>query len=106
MRRLVYLAERKFNAHIIVFRLTNLAEGEQLDLVYARILSEDLLQREHILAVVVDRGNDDLTDGDGDMLFIQIREKIQRRLHGATDVFSVERFARVLDIEQNAVGFL
>ena len=100
------MAERKFELHAVVFRLTDLAEGEKLNLIHAGITADDLLQLQHILAVVVDGGNDDLTDRDGDLLSAQIFQKIQSGLHGTADVFAVLLFACVFDIEQNAIRFL
>ena len=99
------MSERKFDLHAVVFRLADLADGEKLDLIYAGITSDDLLQPQDILTVIVDGGNDDLADGNGDLLFVQICKEIQGGLHGATDVFTVLLFARVFDVEQNAVGF-
>lgn len=99
------MSERKRDLHTVVFRLTNLAEGEQLDLIHAGITLGDLLQRKHIFAAVVDRGNDDLTDGDGDIFPVQVIKKIKSGPHGASDVFAVLLLVCILDIEQHAVGF-
>ena len=99
------MSERKFDLHAVVFRLADLAEGEKLDLIHAGITVDDLFQPEHILAVVVDGGNDDLSDGNGNLLFVQIFQKFQSGSHGTTDVFAVLLFARVFDVEQHAVGF-
>ena len=100
------MSERKRDLHTVVFRLTNLAEGEQLDLIHAGITLGDLLQRKHIFAAVVDRGNDDLTNGDGDIFPIQAIEKIQRGLHGTADVFAVLLLVCILDIEKHTVCLL
>ena len=100
------MSEGERELHAVIFRLTDLTEGKQLDLVYAGVAANDLLQREHILTVIVDRGDDDLTDGDGNILFAQIIEKIQSGFHGTADVFTVERFARIFDVQKNAVGLL
>ena len=100
------MSEREFDLHVIVFRLADLAEGEKLDLIHAGITADDLFQPEHILAVVIDGRNDNLADGDGNLMFVQVFQKVQSRMHGATDVFTVLLFARVFDVEQNAVRFL
>ena len=61
----------KFDPHLIVFRLTDLLERQQLDPVNNGILLRERIEKSHTLGGVVERRDNDLPQRGGDLFLVQ-----------------------------------
>ena len=99
------MSEREIDFHGIVFCLTYLAEGQKLDFINIGIFGNDFFERKYIFFAIIDRRNDNLTDGNGNIFLLQVFKKCQRRLQVTADIFKVLLIICILDIQKHEICF-
>ena len=98
-RRLGQVFERERDADLVVLDLTDLAKRQQLDLVHTRVLRGNVLELCDILLGIIEGWNDDLPQRGGNVLLLQICQKLQRLLQRAAHVTAVKRVIGIFDIQ-------
>ena len=100
------ITERKFNTEVFIFRRTELAESEQLDLFDASVIRGNVIKSVYAFTRIVDAFNDHLTKPGVDSSFLKLTKEEIHRFFFASGIFKIIFRVAHFIVEQTKIGHL